>query len=98
MGDVVQRGARLEVGCEILRGVCELEGLCVGGGHGDVCGEPVEELDAGVVAGYVEVDEHEDCAATGGPDGSGDLGGCFCRVCVMVSKCCCCGRKRGRAR
>lgn len=84
MRGVVDGGAGLQVGGDVEGGVVRLEGLGVAGGTCDVGGEPVEELDAGAVAGDVEVDEHEDGFAAAGPDGGGDLGGGFGGFCLRV--------------
>lgn len=73
VGGVVDGRGGLEVGRFGEGGVGQFEGLGVGRGHGYVGGEPVEERDAGAVAGDVDVDEHEDGIACGCPDRGGNL-------------------------
>lgn len=78
----------LLVGDFELRGGGKLEALGLSEGHGDVGGHPVEVLvrvDGGVgggvgLGGDGGVDEHDDGATTGGPDGAEDVGGRVGRV------------------
>lgn len=75
VGGVVDGRAWLEVGREVELGVVGLEHLGVTGRPCDIGGEPVQELHTGTVPRDVDVDEHEDGLAVGGPDGCRDLGG-----------------------
>jgi hypothetical protein len=64
--DIADRRRGLKVRDGIIRGDHKRRSCCVGrNGHGacHICGNPVDELDARVVTGYVEVDHEEDASA-----------------------------------
>lgn len=80
MGGVADGRRGLEVGDRGAGGDGEHGGVCA---VGEVGGEPVEELDAGAVAGHVGVDEEDDAALGGGREEGEDGGlGDLCVVCV----------------
>ena len=66
MRDIADRRRGLEVRDGIIRGDHKRRSCCVSrNGHGAcyICGNPVDELDARVVTGYVEVHHEEDASA-----------------------------------
>jgi hypothetical protein len=81
--DVAYRRRGLEVGYGVIFRYDEggAGGVCADGGRArDVRGDPVDELDACVVSGDVEVDHEEDAGAgaagVGPPYGGGDGWAC----------------------